>query len=258
MERKVCVVTGSSAGIGAAIVRLYAERGWNVVVNYSRDPAPAEAVAAECRALGAALGVEALVVKANVAEDADCRALAAAVDAKWGRCDVLVNNAGTTKFVHVRNFDALEMEDFQRIYAVNVVGAFQAVRAFTPLLKKHPPTAVVNMSSVAASTGAGSSLAYAASKGALNTLTMSLARALGPEVRVNAIAPGFVETTWLQNGMGAERYAAAAQAYKDRAALADIIQPEDIARAAWYLGVDALKTSGEVLPVDAGARLFPV
>ena len=253
-ERKVCVVTGSSSGIGAATARLYAERGWNVVINYSREAAPAEAVAAECRARGA----EALVCQANVAEDADCRALAAAVQARWGRCDVLVNNAGTTKFVHARNLDGLDAEDFQRIYAVNVVGAFQMVRALEPMLKQSPSGAVVNMSSIASITGMGSSVAYAASKGALNTLTMALARALGPAIRVNAIAPGLVETPWLQNGMGAERYAAGVAAYKSRAALAEIIQPEDVARAAWYLGVDALKTTGEVLSVDAGAKLIPM
>jgi 3-oxoacyl-[acyl-carrier protein] reductase len=254
MERKVCVVTGSSSGIGAATARLYASRGWNVVINYSREQGPADAVAAECRALGA----EVLVLKANVAEDADCRALAAAVDAKWGRCDVLVNNAGTTKFVAMRDLAGLEAVDFQKIYAVNVVGAFQMVRALEPLLKKNPPSAVVNISSIAASTGIGSCMAYAASKGALNTMTMALARALGPQVRVNAIAPGLVETPWLQNGMGAERYAAGVEAYKARSALAEIIQPEDVARAAWYLGVDATKTSGEVLPVDAGAKLMPM
>lgn len=254
MERKVCVVTGSSSGIGAATARLYAERGWHVVVNYSREPAPAEAVAAQCRALGA----EVLVLKADVADDADCRALAAAVDAQWGRCDVLVNNAGTTKFVHARALDGLDAADFQRIYAVNVVGAFQMVRALEPLLKKHPPAAVVNISSIAAATGMGSSIAYAASKGALNTLTMALARALGPAIRVNAIAPGLVETPWLQNGMGAERYAASVAGYKARAALAEIIQPDDVARAAWYLGVDATKTSGEVLAVDGGFKLIPV
>lgn len=258
MERKVCVVTGSSSGIGAATAKLFAGRGWHVVVNYSREAAPAEAVAAECRALGAAQGAEVLVCKANVADDADCRALAAAVDAQWGRCDVLVNNAGTTKFVHARKLDGLDAEDFQRIYAVNVVGAFQMVRAFETLLKRHPVTAVVNMSSIASLTGMGSCIAYAASKGALNTMTMALARALGPEVRVNAICPGLVETPWLQNGMGAERYAASVKGYKDRAALAEIIQPEDVARAAWYLGVDATKTTGEMLPVDAGAQLIPL
>jgi 3-oxoacyl-[acyl-carrier protein] reductase len=235
-------------------VRLFARRGWNVVINYSRELGPAEAVAAECRGLGA----EVLVVKANVAEDADCRALAAAVDARWGRCDVLVNNAGTTKFVHVKHLDGLDADDFQRIYAVNVVGAFQMVRALAALLQKNPGSGVVNISSIAASTGLGSCLAYAASKGALNTLTMALARALGPAIRVNAIAPGLVETPWLQNGMGAERYAASVTAYKARAALAEIIQPEDVARAAWYLGVDATKTSGEVLPVDAAVKLMPL
>ncbi len=258
MEHKVCVVTGSSSGIGAATAKLYAERGWHVVINYSREAGPAEAVAAECRALGEKSGAEVLVLKANVAEDADCRALAAAVDARWGRCDVLVNNAGTTKFVHARKLDDLSAEDFQRIYAVNVVGAFQMARALEPLLKRHPPTAIVNMSSIASLTGMGSSIAYAASKGALNTLTMALARALGPAIRVNAVCPGLVETPWLQNGMGAERYAASVAGYKARAALAEIIQPEDVARAAWYLGVDATKTSGEMLSVDAGAKLIPL
>jgi 3-oxoacyl-[acyl-carrier protein] reductase len=198
------------------------------------------------------------VQRADVASDADCRDFAAAVQARWGRCDVLVNNAGTTKFVHARKLADLSADDFQRIYGVNVVGAFQMVRAFEALLRAHPVSAVVNMSSIAASTGMGSSIAYAASKGALNTMTMALARALGPDVRVNAIAPGLVETPWLQNGMGAERYAASVQGYKARAALADVIQPEDVARAAWYLGVDAVKTSGEVLAVDAGARLIPL
>jgi NAD(P)-dependent dehydrogenase (short-subunit alcohol dehydrogenase family) len=253
-QRKVCVVTGSSSGIGAATVRLFAERGWNVVVNYSRDAAPAEAVAQECRALGA----DVLVHRANVAEDADCRAMAQAVKERWGRCDVLMNNAGTTKFVGVRDLEGLSAEDFQRIYAVNVVGAFQMVRAFEALLKLNPPTAVVNVSSVAASTSMGSCIAYSASKGALNTLTMALARGLGPQVRVNAIAPGFVVTPWLQQGLGPERYAATQKAYESRAALAAVITPEDVARAAWYLGVDAVKTTGEVLPVDSGVRLMPV
>ena len=258
MDNKVCVITGSSSGIGAATARLFAQRGWHVVINYSRLAAPAEAVAAECRAQGQAAGAQVLVLQADVADDVDCRRLAAQVDARWGRCDVLVNNAGTTKFVAAGNLDGLEAEDFQRIYAVNVVGAFQMVRALAPLLKRHPPGAVVNMSSIASLTGMGSSVAYAASKGALNALTLALARALGPEVRINAIAPGLVDTPWLKNGMGAERYAAGVAAYKARAALAEIITPDDVARAAWYLGVDAVKTTGEVLAVDAGARMIPM
>lgn len=257
-QRKVCVVTGSSSGIGAATARLYAERGWNVVVNYSRDAVAAEAVAEDC----AALGADVLVQHANVAVDADCRALAAAVQARWGRCDVLVNNAGTTKFMHARKLDGLDAEDFQRIYAVNVVGAFQMVRALEPLLRASAPhAAVVNMSSIAGLTGMGSSIAYAASKGALNTLTIALARALGPDVRVNAIAPGFVETPWLKQGLGEGpdgRYDASVKAYQGRATLAAVMSPEDVARTAWYLGVDAVKTTGEVISVDAGAKLLPV
>ena len=256
MTNKVCVVTGSSSGIGAATVKLFAERGWHVVINYSREAAPAEAVAEACRALGQAHGVQALVVKANVADDADCRRLAAEVESRFGRCDVLVNNAGVTKFVAPRNLGGLEADDFQRIYAVNVVGAFQMIRACESMLRRHAGGAVVNMASVAGSTGMGSSVAYAASKGALIAMTLALARALAPQIRVNAINPGLVETPWLQQGLGPERYAASVQGYKARAALAEVIAPEDVARAAWYLGVEATKSTGESLAVDAGVRML--
>ena len=250
-ERNVCVVTGSSSGIGAATVRLYARHGWDVVINCSRDTAPAEAVARECRALG----VDALVVKADVSSDADCRRLAAEVEAQFGRADVLVNNAGTTKFVALNDLDGLDAEDFQHIYAVNVIGAFQMSRALVPLLKRHAGAGIVNISSIASMMGMGSSLAYMASKGALNAMTIGLARALGPDIRVNAIAPGLVETPWLQQGLGTERYAQTVQGYKARAALAAVIAPEDVADAAWWLGAGAAKTTGEVLLLDAGVRI---
>lgn len=252
---KVCVITGSSSGIGAATARHYASKGWHVVVNFSRDPAPADAVAAECRALGRAAGVEALVVQADVSNDADCRRLADAVGQRFGRADVLVNNAGTTKFVAMQNLDGLDAEDFQRIYAVNVIGAFQMVRALAPLLRLHPVTGIVNISSIAGHMGRGSSLAYMASKGALNAMTVGLARALGPQIRVNAIAPGLVETPWLQNGLGLERYAANVKGYRELAALDAVISPEDVADAAWWLGAGAAKTTGEVLLLDAGLRI---
>ena len=251
MSKKVCIVTGSSSGIGAATARLYAGQGWNVVVNYSREPAPAESVAEQCRALGA----EVLVIRADVAQEADCRRMAAQVEAQWGRADVLVNNAGTTKFVPLKDLDALTAEDFQRIYAVNVVGAFQMTRAFVPLLRQHPVTGVVNISSIASMMGTGSSIAYMASKGALNAMTAGLARALGPEIRVNAIAPGLVETPWMQMGLGAERYDAVVKSYKAHAVLDAVISDEDVAQTAWWLGAGAAKTTGEVLLVDAGLRL---
>jgi NAD(P)-dependent dehydrogenase (short-subunit alcohol dehydrogenase family) len=250
-DRRVCVVTGSSSGIGAATARLYAVRGWNVAINYSREAAPAEKVADECRALG----VAAIAVKADVADDAACLRLAARVEAEWGRADVLVNNAGTTRFVAPTDLDALSAEVFQQVYAVNVIGAFQMTRALMPLLKRHPVAAIVNVSSVASMLGVGSSIAYMASKGALNAMTFGLARAFGPEVRVNAVAPGLVETPWLRGGLGEARYAATVAAYKGRATLAEVIAPEDVARSIWYLGVDAAKTTGEVLLLDAGLRL---
>jgi NAD(P)-dependent dehydrogenase (short-subunit alcohol dehydrogenase family) len=250
-ERKVCVITGSSSGIGAATARLYARNGWDVVINCSREVAPAEAVAAECRACG----VDTLVVKADVSSDADCRRLAAEVEARYGRADVLVNNAGTTKFVALKDLDGLDAEDFQRIYAVNVIGAYQMVRALVPLLQRRPVAGIVNMSSIASLMGMGSSLAYMASKGALNAMTVGLARALGPEIRVNAIAPGLVETAWLQKGMGSERYAATVQGYRAHAALDAVMTPDDVAEAAWWLGAGAAKTTGEVLLLDAGLRI---
>ncbi len=250
-QRKVCVVTGSSSGIGAATVRLYAENGWDVVVNYSREPAPAEAVAAECRELGA----QVLVVRADISVDADCRRLAAEVESRFGRVDALVNNAGTTKFVAAKDLDGLDADDFHRIYGINVVGAFQMVRAFQPMLARQAGAGIVNVSSIASLMGMGSSLAYMASKGALNALTIGLARALGPAIRVNAIAPGLVETPWMQNGLGADRYAATVQSYRARSALDAVITPDDVAEAAWFLGVKATKTTGEVLLLDAGLRL---
>jgi 3-oxoacyl-[acyl-carrier protein] reductase len=254
MSKKVCVVTGSSSGIGAATARLYASHGWNVVINYSRDPGPAEAVAAQCEALGS----EVLIVKADVSQDVDCRRLAAEAEKRFGRVDVLVNNAGTTKFVDMKNLDGLEAEDFQKIYSVNVIGAYQMTRALAPLLSRNVGSGVVNVSSVASIMGRGSSLAYMASKGALNALTVGLARSLAPNVRVNAIAPGLVETPWLQEGLGADAYQRGVDWYKGRAALEAVITPEDVAETAWYLGASAAKTTGEVMLVDAGLRITKV
>ena len=230
-------------------MKLYARNGWDVVINCSRDTAPAQRVAAECEALGG----HALVVRADVSNDADCRRLAAEVETRFGRADVLVNNAGTTKFVALNDLEALQAEDFQRIYAVNVIGAYQMTRA-AAAASAPPGTGIVNVSSIASMMGRGSSLAYMASKGALNALTVGLARSLGPGVRVNAIAPGLVETPWLQEGLGAERYAAAVQGYRSIAALDAVISPDDVADAAWWLGAGAAKTTGEVLLLDAGLR----
>jgi len=251
MNKKVCVITGSSSGIGAASAILFSQRGWDVCVNYSKDPAPAEKVAATCREHGA----DVLIERADVADDAQCTALATRVKAHFGRCDTLVNNAGTTKFVDLNDLDGLSAADFQGIYAVNVIGPFQMIRAFAPLLRNSPSAAVVNISSIAPLIGGGSSVAYVASKGALNALSLVLARVLGPKIRVNVIAPGMVDSPWLRNGLGPERFEAMLRNYKSTSALDSLVLPEEVAETVYYLGAVASKTTGEVHLVDGGRRV---
>jgi NAD(P)-dependent dehydrogenase (short-subunit alcohol dehydrogenase family) len=252
VNKRVCVVTGSSAGIGAATALWFAQRGHNVVVNYSRDSGPAQAVAEQCRAVGA----DVLVVRANIADNGECVALADEVRQLWGAVDTLVNNAGTaTKMADFKDLDALTAEDFLATYAVNVVGTYQMSRAMAPLMKGRINASIVNVSSLAAVMGTGSSIAYAASKGALNTLTLALARSLAPDIRVNAILPGMVNSNWLVNRLGPEQFQARRNRYADRALLKDIVEPQDAARTAYWLAVDAVKVTGQLINLDAGFQL---
>ena len=246
---KAVIVTGSATGVGAACARLLAARGARIVVNYSRSEPEAQATAQACRDAGA----EAIVVQADVSQDADCRRLAQAALDAWGRIDGLVNNAGTTRFVSLRDLDGLSAEDFQRIYAVNVVGAFQMARACAAALRAARG-AIVNVSSRSTHDGTGSSLAYACSKGALNTLTLALAKALGPEVRVNAVLPGLIDSRWLRDGWGEAVFEQVASAYKAQSALQDTLTPEDVAESIVAL-LSLPKTTGERLTVDAGRLL---
>ncbi|MDI6615494.1 MAG: SDR family NAD(P)-dependent oxidoreductase, partial [Syntrophaceae bacterium] len=202
---KVAIVTGSSRGVGAATARMLAEKGYNVVINYSKSATEAEEVAESCRALGA----ETLLCRADVAADKDCRRMAAETIEKWGRIDALVNNAGTSKFCDHDDLEGLTAEDFLHIYHVNVVGPYQMVRAVVPSMKAIGSGAIVNVASISGLTGVGSSVAYAASKGGLITMTLSLARVLGPEIRMNAVCPGLIQGDWLRQGMGTDKYEAA-------------------------------------------------
>ena len=243
---KVAIVTGSSSGIGAATAVQLSNRGWNVVVNFSRNEEQARKVAAQCKS--------SITFKADVGEDADCRRLAQAALDKWGRIDALVNNAGITKFVAHAKLEELSDEDFLRIYRINVVAAFQMTRACAPALKTARG-AVVNVSSLAALLGTGSSIAYAASKAALNTLTVSLARVLAPEVRVNAVCPGHVDTPWQRTGHGDARAAELKKSYAERAPLKSTSEPEDLADAILWLVEGARQTTGEIIFVDSGMHI---
>lgn len=250
--RPVCIVTGASSGIGAATALHFAQRGHNVVVNYASQAEGAERVAELCRAAGA----EALVVRADVADDAQCRALAEQVRQRFGRADALVNSAGiTTKFADLKDLDALSAADFEAIYRVNVIGTFQMCRAIAPLMKGTPAPGIVNISSMGGRMGTGSSIAYAASKGAVNTLTLSLARALAPAIRVNAILPGMVDGAWLRKGLGETVFQERRKRYEARALLGSVVLPEDVARAAYGLATEALKQTGQLIDLEGGFLL---
>ncbi|WP_439815040.1 SDR family NAD(P)-dependent oxidoreductase [Zavarzinia sp. CC-PAN008] len=250
-QKRTAIVTGSATGLGAAIARQLAQRGIRVAINYSKSVDAAKATAAACESAG----VETLLVQADVSQDADCRRLVATVTEQWGRLDYLVNNAGTTKFVEHADLDGLSAEDFQRIYGVNVIGPFQMIRAARQALAATGDAAVVNVSSIAAIMAVGSSVAYLASKGALNTMTLALARALGPQIRVNAICPGFIQGEWLREGLGADRYDMTKAIIEQTSPLRRAGTPEEIAQTAIYLLLDAKLVTGETIMVDSGVHL---
>lgn len=251
LKGKVAIVTGSATGVGAAVARQLAAEGCNVVINYTKSKAEAEETAEACRKAGA----EAILCPANVAEDADCERLVQAAIDKWGRLDHVVNNAGTTKFANHADLKALSAEDFQWIYAVNVIGPYQMAKWAEPHLRAAGKASITNVSSIAGVTGVGSSIAYAASKGALNTMTLSLARALGPEIRVNTICPGMIQSRWLQQGMGAELYDKTLKQQQNTLPLKRVSTPDDNAEIILWLIRGSELVTGEFVMVDGGMHL---
>jgi NAD(P)-dependent dehydrogenase (short-subunit alcohol dehydrogenase family) len=250
------VVTGSASGLGAATAAILAKGGARIVVNYSSSAKEAEQTADLCRSAGG----EVVVVQGDVSRDEDCKKIVAAA-APWGRLDALINNAGTTKHMAHANLDGLSAEDFQRMFGVNTIGPFQMVRAARSLLEAGAnasgrPTAVVNVSSVAGISGVGSSVAYAASKGALNTITYSLARALAPLIRVNTVCPGYIDTPWFTKGRGE----AGAKQIRDmvigKVPLKVASTAEDVAAVVCFLATPASSNmTGELVRIDAGLHL---
>lgn len=252
LSGKVAIITGSSSGVGAATAHLLASLGCNVLINFNSNADGAAEVAARCEESG----VETLIFGGSVAEDSVCQEMVRATVEKWGRLDILVNNAGTTKFVEHSNLDGLDAEDFQRIYAVNVIGCYQMTRAANPHLQAHEEGgAVVNIASTAAVTGIGSSIAYAASKGAMVTMTLSLARVLAPKVRVNAICPGFIEGDWLRQGLGDEKYEAMLASQRKDAPLGRTATPETVADGILHFITGPQVVTGETLILDGGRHL---
>ena len=243
---KVAVITGASSGIGAATAKELAKRGWRIAIIYSTDSSKAEKIRKDCG--------EAIALKGDVAQDVDCRQAVKSVLERWGRIDALVNSAGITKFVSHADMEGLSAEDMLGIFRVNVVGPWQMIRACAPALKERRGC-VVNVSSVASLLGTGSSVAYAASKAALDTMTFSLARALAPEIRVNIVAPGYVNTPWQVAAHGAAGAAEAERRFAAVAPLKAAAEPEDVADAIAWLIEGARRVTGEIVYVDGGMHI---
>ena len=196
-DRPAALVTGAATGIGRSAALALARNGYDVVLNYSRSEEAAKATAREAEAAGA----RTLLYRCDVSDDACARAMVEATKKEFGRLDVLINNAGTTIDVEPKNLDGVKVEDWDRVFAVNVLGLFLVTRAAAPLLRQSPNGCVVNTCSIAGLRPSAQPLPYAASKAAVANLTKTLANALGPEIRVNAVAPGWVEGEWMQKLM---------------------------------------------------------
>ena len=242
---QVALVTGASSGIGKAVALEWGRRGGAVLVNYHRSLEGAEQTAGQVRQAG---GV-ALVVQGDVSKEAEARHLVEKLRQEWGRLDLLVNNAGTTEFIKLSDLDAMSEQTWDRIMAVNVKGAFFMARAAAELLRASRGS-IVNVSSTAGINAVGSSIAYSASKAALSNLTLSLAHALAPEIRVNAVAPGFVQTPWLERGLG-ERLPSVSKWVRSQTPLGELVQPEQVASAILSLA-DMAQVTGQILVVDGG------
>lgn len=240
MEGKVAIVTGSSSGIGKAVAVSLAEAGAAVVVNSSSSVAAGKEVAESLP--------RAVYVQGDISDEGACPELVSSALSSFGRLDVLVNNAGTTSVIRHSDLDAASDEIWRRIFEVNVLGTWHMTRAAVPALRESGNGSVVNITSVAGLRPTGSSIPYAVSKAGLNHLTLLLANVLGPEIRVNAVAPGLVDTPWTAD------WDAIREAVRARAPLRRVAQPGDIADAVMGL-IGAGAATGQVLTVDAGMAL---
>jgi 3-oxoacyl-[acyl-carrier protein] reductase len=244
LQNRVALVTGAGTGIGRAIAQLFAREGASVAANYSRSREAAEEVVAQIQADGG----RALAVAADVSKDADVRTMVDRVSREFGRLDFLVNNAGWSTRVPHRNLDDLTEEIWNKSLDINLKGVFYCVRAAVPLLLKQPGASIVNIASASGYTGLGSSIVYGAAKAGVLTMTKSLARALAPEIRVNAVAPGLIRTQFAGRDDSDPLFDAEGKATP----LQKLATAQDCAAAALFLAADAKGVTGETILVDGG------
>jgi 3-oxoacyl-[acyl-carrier protein] reductase len=241
---RVALVTGAGTGIGRAVAERFARAGAKVIVNYRASLNPAEDLVSQILSAGGT----AIAIQADVSNDAEVHAMFARVEREFGRLDVLVNNAGWSTRVPHRDLDQLTDDIWDNTFDINLRGVFYCIRAAVPLLRKQPGAAIVNVASVAGSTGVGSSIAYAAAKAGVLTMTKSLARALAPEIRVNAISPGLIRTQFA----GRPDSDSAFHTEEGVTPLKRLGTVAECAEAAFFLASAATAVTGQTILVDGG------
>ena len=251
LEGKIVIVTGAATGLGAATAQMLSMAGAKILINHlPEQEAEASTVAAKCPN-------DSLCFAADITSDDDCRQMTQAAIEQWGRTDILINNAGVNKPVDHDDLEGSSAEDFLTLYKVNVIGAYQMIRAVAPSMQDHGKGVVVNVSSGSGASGYGTSVPYSASKGALNTVTKSLGRALAPHIRVNAICPGMIDTPIFDKlNLSSEQHEAMWKANLAQTPLQLKPKPELIARSILFLASDlSAHLTGQLLKSDGGGSL---
>lgn len=244
-QRRVALVTGASSGIGRSSALALAAHGYDVVINYSSSKDAAHAVAAEVT------GVRAVTMQADVADEDAVVAMLSRVEQEFGRLDALVNNAGTTVDTPPSDLDGLSMTDWDRVFAVNVRGLFQVTRAAVPLLRRSPYASVVNTASIVGLRPGPQPFPYAASKAAVVSLTKTLAGALGPQIRVNAVAPGWMVGDWMRDQLG-DNYDRLMDRRARSTPLRRCVTADDVAQTVVSLITSNPFVTGEIVVIDGG------
>jgi 3-oxoacyl-[acyl-carrier protein] reductase len=246
-ERKKALVTGGATGIGRSAVLALARAGYDVAINYASSAKAAQELAKEAEALGA----RTLLLQCDVSDEPAVRQMMKQIDEAFGHLDALVNNAGTTAKWKVKDLESLDLAEWDRTFAVNVRGLFQVTRAAVPLLKKGTAPSIVNTASIVGLRPGPQPLPYAASKAAVVNMTKTLAWNLGPEIRVNAVAPGWMEGDWMQRMLG-DKYEDLMGKRARQTPLKRCVTADDVAETMMSLITANRFVTGEIVVIDGG------